>query len=355
MSDSNNVNITPKSLRELKKSLLKVKNDTAIMQERIDQKAIKKTNYFEFCEYYDYWVNGTATLGQWESHKNYDIVQFVRQFPLSEDIIAGIKSHRLGLYYKYVENIFNNDYKNRFEQISVISDKPMIAKSYAGFINMLIIGETDEHKGKLFNPNIPFEDWGKIAIQLNNIVLNTSESDENYNIHHPDCYAQAQAIFMYKEHLADFLSTTEPIMKSTKNTVSGRMKPPKPQKPIPLAFTYKMYSTNIPKVTEMCNLLKNVFIDKSTDLLDFRRIVSNTPPKKPTIWIGTMEELVYLVRLINTADGVFAFIPKNIWKLVVELFVDENGDKINYKKLKWQKLPTLARQDLLEKAVAKLK
>lgn len=347
-SDSSNVNISFKSLRLSQASLLKVKNDPAFMQQRLNQKAIKETNYFEFCDYYIGCMNGTDTLDQWESYKDYDIVHFAQQFPFSADLIAGVKSRRLGHYNKHVENIFNDVYKKRIGQYSVKSDKLMIANGDADFINMIIIGEIDELKCTLFNSNIPFENWGKIALQLNSIIRhNISESDDNYNIHHPDCYAQAQAIFMYKEHLACFLSKPNPITKIEKRTPKGGMRP---LKPIPLAFTLIKNDEQYLFIADhRKSLIKAGLIPESTKLVDMRLMFHNAIPSTPTKWLGNISQLAYYVKCMHNDKKVIKNIRNTIWKVTAELYVDKDGNKYNWEDFRGLKDP--ANASLINKAV----
>jgi hypothetical protein len=308
-----------------------------------------ETNYSDDLKYFQAWLDNSVTLSQWKMRKEPDMFEFLGQFPLSEDESHSITMCLGRLYIEYFQNIYIDNYENRFKQISDPNDKISIAKRDADFIDMLLHGEIDGHKGKLFNPDITIEEWAKIALQLNNIIRGIS-FDDNYNIHHPDCNAQAQAVKMYKEYLAYYLSTTKPIIKKYKKTRNGLWEHIKPSKTIPLAYTLINNDVQYLLITKHRKALIRIgLIHENTALADMRLIFSNMTPSTPITCIKSITQLAYYVKCMHNDKKVIKNILPTIWKVTAEIFVDINGNKYNWEDFRGLKPP--ANANLIDEAV----
>jgi hypothetical protein len=129
---------------------------------------------------------------------------------------------------------------------------------------------------------------------------------------------------------------------------------PKKEKVIPTAYIYKKYNYNLTAITTLLDSLKkHKFVSANTDLKDFRKIFNNTLPNIPIQWLNGIESLAYFVKLLHLHDKLIEEMPKDIWRVTGKLFVDENKNPFEWKKLRTQKQP--AKAALLKKAVEHLK
>ncbi|MFZ4706812.1 MAG: hypothetical protein ACOYMF_12475 [Bacteroidales bacterium] len=179
--------------------------DATVIYDQLYRKK-EESNAFEFNDYYNKWLNCSVTLSEWEQHVGLEMIYILKQFPLSEDDWNRIRKHQLFLYNQYVENLFNSHYKPKFDLIKSDKDKILIANRDIALINDLISGDINEHKESLLKSFFSIFFWLATSMQLDDILRNRITSDNNHDIHHTDCYANAEAILKYKDQLAEFLN-----------------------------------------------------------------------------------------------------------------------------------------------------
>ena len=164
-------------------------------------------------------------------------------------------------------------------------------------------------------------------------------------------------IFLISDYFINkLISFFDSLPSPVSSTISQSSSKPekKKDKTILVAFTYKKYSSNISALTDMLTSLKNnEFVSADTDLKDFRKIFNNTLPNISIQWLNGIESLAYFVKLLHLHYKLIDEMPKDIWRVTGKLFVDENKNPFEWKKLRTQKQP--AKAALLEKAVEHLK
>lgn len=323
--------------------------DAQIMHDILHRKKSEPT-YFDYTEYYNQWLTCTVTLSQWQDHVGYDMMIQLREFPISEEEWEQILNHQFTLYNQSVEIRFTSQFKRKFEQLNSENDKLLIAQRDLSLINDIIIRNIDNNKEQLLRSLFFAKDWKKTADQFEYLLRDSFASDNNHNIHHADCFAHAESLIKYRKYLSEYINEYESKLNSTNK---GRSKEVKSSKVIPLAYTYKNMPTNGSAVAGLFNSLKNSgFLTDKTDIKDFKNIFSNNKPERPIFWYGTLEELAYFVRLLHNDFSLIVRMPKDIWKVTAQLFLDEFEKPYIWTKFRGQKIPARAVQ--LENAVRKL-
>lgn len=298
------------------------------------------------------WINSTLSLSEWLSKDGVGSLKYLQKFPLSDTEKEQVLNHQFVLYCEYVESQFAKTYKKSFEEIKSNKDKILIAERDISLINDIIIGLIDENKASQLKIVFSIDDSENRSKQINNIIRNKWHTTDNYNIHHRECYADSEIIIKYKLHLNDFLSE-EPSTKPLISSLSAKRNA-KPEITL-IAYSYKKYLGQLSALTDTLNtLIKHDFVDKKTEIIEFRKIFHNTSPNEPIVWIHGIESLAYFVNLLHDQYKLINDLGKNLkWQLTYQLFVDKEGKPYDRYKFKDQKLPTKA--DLLEIAVAHMK
>jgi hypothetical protein len=117
-------------------------------------------------------------------------------------------------------------------------------------------------------------------------------------------------------------------------------------------FEYVDLQKNSSKLNDLLDQLKkHQFVQVDTKLINFKKIFSGKPVEG-IVWIGNMTELQYLFKLLYKDK--LKKIQGSHWKVVCQYFIDEKGDRYDYKKFKDLKKPIQKRASLLEKMVSRL-
>ncbi len=128
------------------------------------------------------------------------------------------------------------------------------------------------------------------------------------------------------------LKTSADKHPESKNPVISRK-----NKVLPIAYTQSDdFSPSTLNKTYKALLDKLIHADTIFD--DFESIFYNQKPSTPIVWIGGIESLCYFIKQIHLERKLIKQIPKNIWKVSLELFVDENGNK--FTTIKSQQVPS---------------
>lgn len=310
----------------------------------------EESYFFSYNDFCKGWINCTTTLLEWQHQKDYGLISYLKKFPISEDEWARIHTHQLGLYNEHVENLFLSKYKDEFEEILSDADKILIAKRDISLIDDIVTGKIEGEKAIHLKLNFSIDNYRNTKEQLENIIRKRYKSDSTYDIHHPDCYANTEALYKYKIYLSEFISAYEIPQGSDRKKSDISKAPPFSSN---IAYSYIYIQNNSPAITVLLSSLKNKkFISDKNGISDFRKIFDNQLPDKLIIWTGTFGELHHFILLMHHEYKVIKKIP-NIWKVTAELFVDENLTKYDASKFHLQPLP--ARMSELIKIVERLK
>jgi hypothetical protein len=297
------------------------------------------------------WQDTTITLRDWRYRARFDMCSIIENLDLTQEENKEILDHLTRLVKEFVDDLFNSRFKHPFEDIDD-KNKISIANKDLNLIEDLLAGSIDANKEELLKEFFYVKEWKRTKIQLGKLIRKRIDIINNYDIHSTQCFADAEAILLYKGYLVEYLRVNNLLKTSDVSKPEGE----KPARAIPSAFSYKKLSINGSALTNLFNYLKNEknhFISKETDISDFRKIFNNMTPEKPILWIGTMEELAYFIRLLHNDYQLIDKMTNSIWKVTARLFTGENNLFYDPRKLRGQKTP--ARALLLEKAVERLK
>lgn len=149
-------------------------------------------------------------------------------------------------------------------------------------------------------------------------------------------YVRKRLGWLKAELETNYLTSAEiitPTIAPTKHKSSG------------VSFIYDNPKNNDAIPDMLASLKKNNFIDDNTSIKEFRKIFNNELPSSPIVWTGKKSELYYFIHYLLTKLNVIAA-PQNKWQVVVEIFVDGNGQKFDAENLKGLKKPSTS--NLLE-------
>lgn len=253
--------------------------DPALMGEILSTR--KDESYsFEYNDYYNQWYNCTVTLDQWQEHTGYDMIHILKQFPLKEKDWDRIIHHQHKLYLEFVNNLANTKYKFKFDQIQNPKDKSLIADRDLSLIKDIISRNINDSKEKQLNSIFAVIDWQNTASQFEHILRDKATSANDHNIWHEDCFAESEAIIMYRNYLENYITTQLSISDLDKLKTN---KPSKSRKQIPQAYYYLKFDINNPAITKLFHALRKRLIDPDTKLTEFRKIFNKTTPETPII------------------------------------------------------------------------
>ncbi len=144
--------------------------------------------------------------------------------------------------------------------------------------------------------------------------------------------------------LTNDLSQTNPVLNNYENRTEGNMINHKhaktlTTKQIPQAYTQSdnFYSPNLRNAYKS---LLDKLIHADTTFDNFESIFNNQKPSTPIVWIGGIESLCYFIKQIHLERKLIKSIPKKIWDVSLNLFVDESGNNFIKSSLKSQHIPT---------------
>ena len=111
------------------------------------------------------------------------------------------------------------------------------------------------------------------------------------------------------------------------------------------SFTYTNLIEKSSNLTDFFNTLKGQgFISDITTLAAFRKIFTNQLADPPIIWLGTLEELDFLIKYLHLIIKVVEPIKRNIWLITSNCFFDnKEGIKFNPESLGKQHTPKRAK------------
>lgn len=173
----------------------------------------------EIVDYVNDWLNCRVTLDQWLNFCDVNLDNILRDMCLSDKEQVKIYNHQFVLYNKFVIIIFNNRFKLFFDRVQSEEDKNIVATRDLKLIEDFINGDIDSFKAERLETSYGIKDWKRTALQFDNILKHRYISDDNHNIHSPDCYADAEAILKYKTFLSDYItkSSKQPNLTLEKN------------------------------------------------------------------------------------------------------------------------------------------
>ncbi|MBK8352433.1 MAG: hypothetical protein IPL21_12330 [Saprospirales bacterium] len=96
-------------------------------------------------------------------------------------------------------------------------------------------------------------------------------------------------------------------------------------------------STRLPDL--MNELIKANFIDKETEIKQFRKIFSGNEIDKQIIWIGNISELSYFIKTIHNDHKKVEDTKQQIWKITSQCFIQSDGTSFDRSKFRGQKTP----------------
>jgi hypothetical protein len=299
----------------------------------------EESNTLAFNDYYNDWYKCTVTLKQWQEHVGFDMIHILKDYPLTDKEWDQILHHQYTLYNEYTTNLFNASYKNKFDQLQTENDKSLIAKRDLDLITDIIARAIDSSKEKQLQSIFSIKNWLYTANQFEHILRDKATSANNHNIWHEDCFAESEAIIMYRNYLKNYITTQLSMSDLAKHKTN---KPPKSRKQIPHAFYYIKFDINNPAITKLFNALRKRLIDPDTELKEFRKIFNKTTPDAPITWLGSFEELYYFIKLIHHDFGYIEKMPKHIWKVTANLFIENTGRNYDWTKFHTQHAPPSA-------------
>ena len=119
-----------------------------------------------------------------------------------------VDKHKVFLYNQLVSNQLNH-YKFSLNNIDPISRRREFAEKEHVLINELIKGNIDKSLEELLDSLFPPKDWKKLSKKCAIIVNNRNFFMDNFDIDHPNCLAEADAIIEYKKFLSSFINQEE--------------------------------------------------------------------------------------------------------------------------------------------------
>jgi hypothetical protein len=123
---------------------------------------------------------------------------------------------------------------------------------------------------------------------------------------------------------------------------------------LPNAYSLKKYLYNISKIKQLWTSLKeSKLISDSIMLKDFRKIFKNERLDNPIVWMGTLEELKYFVKLLHSDYELIDNLDKDIWKVTASIFVDKDNHNYDWQKFRGQKDPS--RTEFIKSIVSHLR
>lgn len=310
-----------------------------------------KSNTITEDEYLQKWVDKTVTLSEWQRFKKINILEELKYLEIKEEEIEDIMQHKFNLFNKLKSKILQNRFIEPFNNIFPFEDKIITAKRDLDLIENLIEGNIDEIKDKRLKEILQIKDWKTTATHFDHIYRHKYKNEANYDIHDPDSFLDAHVILDYKSFLNDYLqkneneiNTTAHIYHNTKNT------------------TYKISNTNIKhksfkytnndstRLPDLMNaLIKANFIDKETEIKQFRKIFSGNEIDKQIIWIGNISELSYFIKTIHNVHRKIDDTKQKIWEITSKCFIQSDGKPYDKSKFRGQKKP--ANNSIIDKIV----
>ena len=137
-------------------------------------------------------------------------------------------------------------------------------------------------------------------------------------------------------------------------------KPSKKQVPQPTvnlfhSFTFKQFTKDPSKLTDLCDSLKkNNFICKETQLFNFRKVFSGDEIKTPVTWTGNVSEFSYFIKLLYNKHNLVEDLKQNQWKVACKCFIKPDGTLFDHQGLR-KNQPPKSTGHLLESAISLLK
>jgi hypothetical protein len=214
--------------------------------------------------------------------------------------------HKFNLFNELKNKIVKNRFLDPFETIFPESDKIITARRDFDLIESLIDGKIDEIKEKRLKQTLHINNWKETALHFDYIYRHKYKNEFNYDIHHEDSFLDAHIIISYRKYLFYFLSSIDNNKQNfelkPKNIENDKINIIPDNKISNTNINHKSFkyrnndSTSITRFNE-CTYQSKCFIDKETEIKQFRKIFSGNEIDKQIIWIGNISELSYFIQI----------------------------------------------------------
>jgi len=131
-----------------------------------------------------------------------------------------VDKHKVYLYNQLVNNNISY-YKFALNNIDPIDRRIEFAVKAHTLIIDLIKGIIDKSLEELLNSIFPPKDWHKLSKKCAIILNNRNFLEDNFDIDHPDCLAEAEALIEYKKYLSSFINQEE--SKNTRDILADEL------------------------------------------------------------------------------------------------------------------------------------
>lgn len=318
---------------------------------------IKEYSNEEVNEYIQKWVDLSVSLVEWQQHKNINLDEEIEHLKLEDKAIQEIMQHKFNLFNELKNKIVKNRFLDPFETIFPESDKIITARRDFDLIESLIDGKIDEIKEIRLKQTLHINNWKETALHFDYIYRHKYKNEFNYDIHHEDSFLDAHIIISYKKYLFYFLSSID------NNKQNFELKPKNIENDkINIIPDNKISNTNIKhksfkytnndstRLPDLMNaLIKANFIDKETEIKQFRKIFSGNEIDKQIIWIGNISELSYFIKSIHNIHKKIDNTKQKIWEITYQCFIQSDGTSFDKSKFRGQKAPV--KKTIIDKIV----
>ena len=288
----------------------------------------------ELNEYVQSWIELQTTLEDWLHFRNIDVFKHLEEHNLSDEKLDEIRQHRFNLFNEVVNNVFNNHYKEPFQQLQP-AEAHEAAKRDLNLINQLISGNLNEANQKRVEKVFRIKDWQKAVLQFEDILRNKYSTENNYDIHHEDSFLYTSALLKYKNFIEQFLNNNE----NTTRKPASKEKPTKEQ-----AFNY---TGLLDKLKNTLNALhKANAISNDIKMTQFKKLFSgNEEIKEPVPWLAAKGDLmVFIQTIIQTPK--FKCPDKQQWNIAAKCFTKPDGSPFTPNELKVK--PTINKETFIK-------
>lgn len=277
----------------------------------------------ELEEYFQSWVDLSVTHEDWLHFRKIHPLEHLDEYELSDEKLEEIKQHQFQLFYKIVNNVFQNQYKTPFENLPE-KEAREVAKRDLELIHLLLAGNLNEANQKRVAKNFRIKNWQKAVLQFEDLLRNKYSSENNYDIHHEDSFLYPCALLEYKKYLELYIENQS--NEAPKNQPSS-----KPIKKRKLWFNY----TGTPdKLKNTLNALQKAnAISNDIKMPQFKKLFSGKEVKEPVPWLaGKGDLMVFIQTIIETPD--FDCPDKQQWNIAAKCFTKPDGSPFTPKGLK---------------------
>jgi hypothetical protein len=171
-------------------------------------KATYSYTRYNYTKYISDWLYCRVTLPNWQRNKKIKIFDFLTSWQLDSNILDDIYKHALSLYKTHVSRYSWFNYSNKFDKIQDPDIKKKLAVKENEIISDLAIGDIMGIDKNYVSSNLFVTDINLVSKQLQNSNHIPSYSWSDINIYNPKSTVIADALILYKKHLAQFINPT---------------------------------------------------------------------------------------------------------------------------------------------------